>query len=233
VALASLTPDGVADEVVQAVLRHLDHYAVPLSPGITLTVEGDREGRLATTLALSASDLTRYAQTGDTGDWGGDDGAAGVIHEVAEACYSSPAGWAETDLAREVEPTTAIGTVLIAAEARRRLAAGEAIPRLWLAVLLGVGERYVRKLVAAGEVRTAGQPTDRRRLLLPASVRRYLRARVVGDDDARVLDRAAPTALWQTGPEGERLLVSGGLEVATLATARGWDRCGRAWVARR
>jgi hypothetical protein len=238
--LAAIDPADVAAEVVDAVLVHVARLAMPLSPTCRVDVRSaTAEERANSGLGLSVQDLARYAQTGDPGDWGGDDGALGVMQEIAEAYFTSASQqWRVDALTDEAgAPTDAIGVVMVAAETRRRLAAGSPIPRRWLEVLLGVGERYVRKLVEAGTLECGkGKPPLPRYLLAP-SVLRYLAARVVGDADAGAVADHAAVLRWRTGPTGESLLVrGGGAGVAMLATQRGWERApGRApaWVATR
>jgi hypothetical protein len=240
--LADLTPEGVADEVVGAVLGHLARYAVPLSPGVDLRV-GPARGD--TGLGCTVADLTRYAQTGDTGDWGADEGARDAAQEVYEALYARPAD--RLTRAESVEPEvyadpddprTAVAVVLRAAEARIRVAEGAPVPRRWLAALAGAPASTLKTEVARGRLAAldgarAGRPGRAERQVAAAEARRWLAARVVGAEDAATLGRLRARWRYECGGGSSWLRVWGEVGVATLATERGWRRERDAWVASR
>lgn len=81
--------------------------------------------------------------------------------------------WANDELVPNVDPTTAIGIVLVAARARLRIARGEAITARELAHLAGCADNHVRLLIRRGAVRVQG----RSRHIGAAEAARFLAAR--------------------------------------------------------
>jgi hypothetical protein len=212
--LADLTPEAVAAEVVDAVLGHLARYAVPLSPGVELHV-GPARGD--TGLGVTVADLTRYAQTGDTADWGDDDGSLDAAQQIHEALYGCPADRLARPDGREPavyadpeDPTTAIGVVLRAAEGRRRIAAaGGTVPRRWLAALAGVPASTLKTQIARGRLAAlegarAGRAGRDERQIAAEEALRWLAARVLGADGAAALERAGAGWRYECGPTGRQ-----------------------------
>jgi hypothetical protein len=241
VRLADLTPEGTAAEVVEAVLEHLARYAVPLSPGVEVHVGPSRGD---TGLGCTVADLTRYAQTGDTADWGSDAGALDAAQEIHGALYGRPAdllgerwqaqpeGYGEPE-----DPSSAIGVVLRAAEGRRRIVEGSPVPRRWLSALAGVDRRTITREIERGTLavlrgKSGLRPGRAERQIAAAEALRWLATRVLGADGAAELERARAGWRYECGGGAVWLRVTGGVAVAAVATERGWTREGKAWVAR-
>ncbi len=173
--LADIDPDALGLEVAELVLAHLARYALPLSPGVTLHIEGDGA---SSNIALTVADLTRYAQSGDTADWGDDSGALDAIQEVASILYSragEPGTFGLGDLEAEIDPKTGIGAVLIAAMARLALLGGKPVDARALAVLSGVAREHVYRLIRDGEIAARGEARSTE--IAGAEARRWLSGR--------------------------------------------------------
>jgi hypothetical protein len=236
--LADLTPEGVASEVVGAVLDHVGRLAVPLAP-VELIPRHAVEAR-ASTLWSEVADLTRYAQTGD----GADDYARDLRQSVHGALYGRPADLLDRPDSREPEvyadpedPATAVGLVLRAAEARIRIAERAPVPRRWLSALAGVDRRTITREIERGTLavlrgKSGLRPGRAERQIAAAEALRWLAARVLGAEGAAELERARAGWRYECGGGAAWLRVTGGVAVAALATERGWTREGKAWVAR-
>lgn len=178
--LADLDPAAVAAEVVEAVRVHIGRLAFALAPAHEW-IERTTTGSFST-LALTVEDLTRFAQTGATADWGDAEGARDALIEVCGALYSR-AGEPGTfgvgeieDVIEDADPS-AVGLVLRATWARLSITSGESVSTAEVAALAGLNPRAVRQLVEAGEL--AARKRDGDLTVTAAEARRWLGARGV------------------------------------------------------
>jgi len=168
--LRSIDPDALALSVGRALVDHYARAAIPLGPGLQLQVDGgvsdgDRPRRLPANprsvgVATTAADLCRFAQSGDTADWGGPVGAIDAAQSIVEALYTTPAD----RLAREddgegpswmdrIEGASDLAVVLRAALARAWIETGlEDPPALWHADLAGLSRSALAAPIAEGEL---------------------------------------------------------------------------------
>ena len=186
--LSTLSPSAVGRDAAERVLRRLSRLAVPLSPGVTLALP--HADAAASGLALTAADLTRWAQSGDTADWGGPEGAEDALLEVGEALWSRPIdagsdGWTVDDLraalADDSDPRDPVRLAVGCAVARWLIASGQPVTTGELAALASVTVGRVQQLAAHGELETT---VERRgsasvALVAAAEARRWLAARGV------------------------------------------------------
>lgn len=154
--LADLDPDALAAEVVEAVRQHIARLALGLQPAHTWD-ERSVEGGVST-LALTTADLTRFAQSGDTADWGAPSCARDALVEVCGALYSRAGepgtfGVGEIEEVVEGADPSPLGLMLRAAWARVQIAEGSPVDTAQVAALAGLNPRAVRQLVDAGELR--------------------------------------------------------------------------------
>lgn len=183
--LADLVPATVAAEVVEAVRAHIGRLAFGLQPAHVWD-EKSTAGSFSS-LGLTVEDLTRFAQTGTTADWGDVEGARDALIEVCSALYSR-AGEPGTfgvgeieDVIEDADPS-AIGLVLRASWARLSIAAGESVSTAEVAALAGLNPRAVRQLVEAGEL--TARKRDGEITVKADEARRWLGARGVAGFDA-------------------------------------------------
>jgi hypothetical protein len=180
--LAALTPDAVAAEVDDRILRYLGRLAIPLSPGIALHVRHVGQSDLA----LTAGALVTYAQRGlPVWDWSSHGEAEDACQSLVSGLYGCPAhpgvegGVGPLDEALDgADLDGALDLVLVAAWARVTLAKDGALTARQLGALAGLEHRHVRELSRAGELPLTGT----RPATCPAEdARRWLGARgVVG-----------------------------------------------------
>lgn len=197
--LSTIDPATLARSVGDAMLQHVQRLALPLSPGATLSLDGgvvERDGALrrlpadpaSVGLALTAADLCRFAQTGDTADWGDASGALDAAQELYATLCARPVDLLERDGSADPEDSgrpwwadvtadTALGVVLQAGLARAWAVTGLCgIPTAWLAALAEVTPGRVRQLVTGGELRvtTERDGSATRALVEPEDARRWL-----------------------------------------------------------
>ena len=186
--LSTLSPEAVGLDAAERVLARLSRLAVPLSPGVTLALP--HADAAASGLALTVADLTRWAQSGDTADWGGPEGAEDALLEVGEALWSRPIdagsdGWTVGDLraalADDSDPRDPVRLAVACAVARWLIADGQPVTTGELAALASVSTGRVQQLAAHGELETT---VERRgsasvALVAAAEARRWLAARGV------------------------------------------------------
>lgn len=187
--LATLDPATLGADAAARVMRRLARLAAPLSPGVTLALP--RPDAAASGLALTVADLTRYAQSGDTADWGSEAGAEDALLEVGEALWSRPIdaagtdGWTVDDLraalAADAEPDDPVRLAVGCAVARWAVWGGVPVTTGELAALASVSVGRVQQLAADGEITATVEARGRARVSLVAAVeaRRWLAARGV------------------------------------------------------
>jgi hypothetical protein len=166
--------------LVAAVRGHVGTLVFGLAHVYTWHEIDSGDGGENSTLGLTVADLVRYAQTGDTADWGGPEGAHDATLVVCGALFVTPAGDdTASELWRDADARTPIGLVVVAAMARATLDGsppvghvdGLAVPEC--AALASVSYRLVADLCARGEIAIEG------RVIPLAEARRWLRARGV------------------------------------------------------
>jgi hypothetical protein len=191
-ALRDLDAADVAADVVEAVAAHLGRLAFGLGPAIEVRVldqTGAKPASLvnarataaSTTIGLTVADLTRYAQTGDTGDWGGPEGALDALLEVCGALYGCAGqpgtmGAGALDVLDETDEDSPIGLVLLAAHGRCQVGLGRPVSLRELAALSGLSARMLRHLVQQGELAASDERPAR---VAAADARRWLANRGV------------------------------------------------------
>ena len=185
--LSTLSPEAVGRDAAERVLRRLGRLAVPLSPGVTLALP--HADPAASGLALTAADLTRWAQSGDTADWGSHHGAEDALLEVGEALWSRPIdagsdGWTVGDLRAALaddDPHDPVRLAVGCAVARWLIASGQPVTTGELAALASVTVGRVQQLAAHGELETTVERRGRASVALVAAAeaRRWLAARGV------------------------------------------------------
>lgn len=177
--LAELDPERVAADVVDAVRAHIAQTIMRLDMHSEWRLAQNAGAMgLGTTVRL----LTLYAQRGlPVFDWGDHGCASDACLEVFAALYtcagSPEIGGGITDMADDVEPTDAIGVVLLAALARIRLSQRGSVAPRELAVLAGMTDHGVRHLIRSGEIRA--EQDERAMKVSSKEAKRWLSARGV------------------------------------------------------
>lgn len=196
--LRSIDPDALALSVGSALARYYSTRALPLSPGLVLQVDGGMalsdEGHArrlpveprSVGVALTCADLCRFAQSGDTADWGGPEGALDAAQSVFAALFDAPADLLDdtgpvpwTD---RVEGDSDLAVVLRAGAARAWAETGASdIPATWLAELAGMSRASLAEYLERGELRHELVSRGRTRVAMVAcsDAARWLRARGV------------------------------------------------------
>lgn len=193
--LRSIDPDALALSVGSALAEFFARAALPLGPGLQLDVsggvalEGERLRRLPVDprtigVALTVADLARYAQEGNTADWGGPEGALDAGASVYEALFACPADRLvdgdDTPWTDRVEGDSDLAVVLRAACARAWAETGASdVPATWLAELAGMSRPSLQEYVERGELSHAIVQRGRARIaMVPhADAARWLAAR--------------------------------------------------------
>lgn len=176
--LADVDPEEVSAAAVQAVVDHLHQTAMRLDPSLVMSIP---EGTGGLGLRPTARALALYAQRGlPVWDWTDSGMAADGLLEVLAALYSRAAGdgldVTAIDVVDDVDPSDALGLVLVGAAARIRLDQGAPVTARELGVLAGLGAAGVRVYMRSGELPT----TDERPARVPAeAATRWLAARGV------------------------------------------------------
>jgi len=142
--LRSLDPLMLARETVRAVEDRIHALALAIDPraSCALTLDIPPE---ATVLGHSVQALARYVQTGAPLD--------GPLSEYFISLVGSCD--AELDDSQSKEPSTDLGRIIAAAQARDDAERGEPVRVVGLACLGDVIPRYVRRLAETGELREA------------------------------------------------------------------------------
>lgn len=154
--LSEITAEQFAGELEDAVRRQIARLAFSLQPK-TIFREITEPGSFSQ-IGVTAADLWRYAQTGDTSDWGDDSGALDAIQSIAEAVYSPAIGtFGVGELLDDSDPTTVVGVVLRAAHARYRIESGHAVTCAHLAAAASLALRTVRADATAGRLVVSGR----------------------------------------------------------------------------
>ena len=189
--LSEITPEAVRDEVLEAILGHLQGYTVPL-----MSMGGDPRGvgvpsideARQSTLGFDVRAVAHYALTGgwimpgEVEDRGEDGGVSSpdrarelaasfawdALTQVVCALYAAPLGEVPVPLDADADPETAWGVVLLACVGRQHLAQGEAISAAQLAVLgdgVHVGDRVPepRHHASVGATPASPSPVSRGR----------------------------------------------------------------------
>lgn len=169
--LRSINPDALALRVGRALVEHYQRRAMELPPGLQLQVDGGvvfddgKAQRLpadprSVGVALTVADLARYAQSGDTADWGGPEGALDAAASVYHALYAAPADALEVEAdvnlpwTERIEGDSDLSVVLRAACARVWAETGASdIPATWLAELAGITRGGLAPHLDAGGMR--------------------------------------------------------------------------------
>lgn len=182
--LSEIDPEATRDEVLTAILSHLQSYAVPL-----MALGGDPRGvtvpsldeARTTTLGFEIRACAHYARAGrwildGEAETAADHHALAwdALTQVVCALYASPMGEVPVPLDADADPDTAWGVVLLACVGRQHLAQGEAITAVHLAILGGVTRARIHQLVDARELDRAKHGG-----VAPESARRWLSARGV------------------------------------------------------
>lgn len=150
--LANIDPVNFGREVADRVVHHLARYVATLSPGVRLEIDCGTNGLESSGVALSATDLCRWTQTG-TGEH--PDEARDSLQALCEALYVRPCDegtYAVSDLDDDADPTSDFGAVVVAAACRLALLDGEAVTPRWLGALASVDAEHVRLLARRGEL---------------------------------------------------------------------------------
>ncbi|MDO9016120.1 MAG: hypothetical protein Q8S73_12610 [Deltaproteobacteria bacterium] len=209
--LSDLNPDALGVDAVDRILRRIGRLGVPLSPGVVIDPHGglrpDRQAGesmflhvdvRASGLALTIADLCRYAQSGDTADWGADAGAEDALLTVGEALWSRPidedSGWTVDDLraalAEDDEPADPLRLAVGCAVARWVASQGGALTTGEVAALASLTHDAVRQAV------------KREQLAAPVEQVGSVRRAMVAADDARRWLGARGVPGWRPrGPE--------------------------------
>lgn len=194
--LAALVAVAVADDALDLVLDRLARLHVPLGPGITLALDGgavvDPETQAVTRrppeprgtdLHATVAQLTRWAQTGDLGDWQDHEDAADALQTAASVLCAAPLRpWQVSDLdaavslPRDAEPGP-VALVLACALSRLRVCRGEPVTLAELARLASVADSRTRQLAAAGELRATSGSGPKGSTVAAAEARRWLASR--------------------------------------------------------
>lgn len=179
--LTEIDPSAFARELVE---RVRDHHVTRLIFDVDQSADVRLHG-LGGNLELAAHLLAHYARTGEPP---GDAPVSEYLQTYCEALYMRPADSGTYDVPPldqvRGEPAAAHEVVLVAAVARDMLEQGEPVSLLHLAVLSGASEapvsyQHVRRLAAAGEIRTSGEKGPAVRSVSAAEARRWLGARGV------------------------------------------------------
>jgi hypothetical protein len=175
--LAALSPDALAAEADQRILRHLGKLHIPLSPGIFFDVRHHGQSGIALTIAA----LTEYAQRGlPVWDWETHGEARDAIQETLGVLYGSPGhpvgvGPLDGEL-EDADLDDPLDLVLVAAWARVTLADGDGLTARQLGALAGLDANVVRRFAREGELVLEG---ERPAKTTAEEARRWLRARGV------------------------------------------------------
>jgi hypothetical protein len=182
VKLADLTPETVALDVARASHDHVVDLTMrllaPSCEGPWLPRGQDIDASLRSTqIYLTVLDLAAYAIRGEPLDAPVQEYLISLI-----PLYSTAVG-ADVDvdgLASDADPQTPLGLVIAAALARSELAAKRPLTTAQLAVLGGVSEAYVRRLVTSGELgraRGGGSGPGQGHRVSARDAERWLRSR--------------------------------------------------------
>jgi len=167
--LADLSPRDVGREVARRVVAHLSSVVMRLSPGVTVDVYAPRHRENAlpahgavtdealdnTDLALSASALCTFAQTGAAWDWEGPEDAADATADLVSLL--APAMLVETDvgdvlLGHADGSEDIVRLVLTAVWGRVLLGRAQPVTAAHLGALAGYHPSRIRALRAKGEI---------------------------------------------------------------------------------
>lgn len=162
--LADIQPDALSAAITEAMAHHVTRLAVPLSPGMTVHLDGPHGD---SGVGLSAADLARYARGEGGLDSTVEDYAVKLVPLLASplAPVSGPlppiltrwlAGQVDAD---DLDPDSLedrLALVIMAALGREALEGGEPVSVGQLAVLSGVSPDHVRLLARRGEIAVEG-----------------------------------------------------------------------------
>lgn len=144
--LAALDPRTVADDVQRQCADHLARLAFALGY--------DARDSSPSNLHPEVAALVEFAQRGRAWDWTDSADAWDAAATVCAALYSSPAdGTSAGELRGDADPSTPIGTVLVAIHARVLLDGDRPLTARQLAALGSVDAQHVRLLARNGELR--------------------------------------------------------------------------------
>lgn len=149
--LTDLNPDTVALDVARAALDHVSTLLIHLSPMGDVRTAGIALDELQSCeLYLSTRRLAAYAIARAPLDAPVQEYLISLVPCVAAALGE---GTREVDgLGADADPSTPLGLVICAALAREALDAGRNLTTAQLAVLGGVSQQYVRRLLSSGEL---------------------------------------------------------------------------------
>lgn len=179
--LSDIDPAALSAAITEAVAHHVGRLAVPLSPGLTVHVEGPHGD---SGVGLSAADLARYARGEGGLDSTVEDYAVELVPLLASPLATGGdlplvltrwlSGQVDADLLDPGSLEDRLALVLTAALGREALDHGQPVSVGQLAVLAGVSPDHVRHLARKGEVTVKdGQVSaeDARRWLVGRGVR--------------------------------------------------------------
>jgi hypothetical protein len=140
--LARLDSAALAQLATEMALQQIARLAQELKPGIAIEIS--RQGG-PTPLAVAASGLCRYAQTGTPAAWNETDQPLDLIGRLTSALYSLDARDRDqkSDWQDAVSDESPLGTVLLAAHGRWLLGRGRDIPAEELAALASVSPGHI------------------------------------------------------------------------------------------
>lgn len=147
--LRDIDPAAFGAEIHDAVLGHIAHLAIRID--VTWNAPQGHSSSLRWTAQL----LAGYAQIGlPATDWPDHGCASDALLDVCSALYSCAGepDFGLGELEGEVDATTPVGIVLLAAHARVRIATRQRVPVRELAALAGVDAHHVRLLGRKGEL---------------------------------------------------------------------------------
>lgn len=160
--ILAINPEKLAIDVVSALRSHVARLTFRLSPQIVFREVSAGDGVQWTDLGMTVQALTRFAQTGDTDDWGDASGSADAAQTIVETLFSPAIGDADmTELSGDADPKTELGAVLLAAKCRSLLAGfpwpGDddemrPVPVRELAALASVSHKAIYALQTRGEL---------------------------------------------------------------------------------
>ena len=177
--LAQIDPDALAADITATMARYLGRLTIPLSPGLTVHVDGPHGDA---GVAMTAADLARYAR------------GEGALDDAVESCalelvplLASPLAPTQGDLppvlTRWLSGSVEVGgldhdsvedrlaLVIVAALGRERIDAGQPVTVAQLAVLGGMDPDSLRALGRRGEITVAAGE------VAPGEARRWLASR--------------------------------------------------------